>query len=221
MNLSDGLFPPSLYWLAHLLALAALGWALWHAPWWRLKSNENRGILFAACVFLLLIWNLNAGIRPGLNYHLLGATLFTLMFGPHIALIAMGAVLLGITLSGGGGWWSLSLNFLLMVWLPVAFSAASLRLAVRWLPHNFFVYVIVNGYFTGGLAMGLSLGAAMLLLGTLGPYSFEQLSYSYLPYTFFLAFAEGFMSGMLSAGMALFRPEWLSSFDDRRYLNGK
>ncbi len=221
MNLSDELFPLQLYWLAHLLALLALAWALWRAPWWRLKSAENRGIFLAACVFLLLIWSFNAGIHPGLNYHLLGATLFTLMFGPQFALIGMGAVLLGITLNGGAGWSSLSLNFLLMVWLPVAFSALSLRLAVRWLPHNFFVYVIVNGYFTGGLSMALSLAAAMLLLGTLGPYSFEQLSYSYLPYTFFLAFAEGFMSGMLSAGMALFRPEWLSSFNDRRYLQGK
>jgi uncharacterized membrane protein len=36
-----------------------------------------------------------------------------------------------------------------------------------------------------------------------------------------MMFAEAFFSGMLITGMILFRPEWVMTFDDKRYLHGK
>ena len=56
MNLSADLLPESFYWLAHFLYLLLMLWALYTAPWFRLREKENINILLAASVLLLLIW---------------------------------------------------------------------------------------------------------------------------------------------------------------------
>jgi uncharacterized membrane protein len=45
--------------------------------------------------------------------------------------------------------------------------------------------------------------------------------HDYLPFVPFMVFGEGFMTGMLVTGMALMKPQWLTTFDDRRYIAGK
>ena len=34
-----------------------------------------------------------------------------------------------------------------------------------------------------------------------------------------MLFPEGFLNGMLMTILVVYRPEWVSSFDDREYLN--
>jgi uncharacterized membrane protein len=46
-------------------------------------------------VLLILVWSMKAGVKPGLNMHLLGATIFTLMFGRQLAVIGFSLVLAG------------------------------------------------------------------------------------------------------------------------------
>lgn len=221
MNLSYELFPVYLHIIGYVLYGAVLGFAAKTAPWGRLRNKESLHVFLGSSVSLLVLWSLNAGITPGLNFHLLGATLFTLMFGWQFALFGMSLVLLGITLNNPLDWLSFGLNGLVMGVLPVALSYGAYRFAVRYLPHHFFVYVIGNAYVAGGLAMGLTLLTSTLLLVGWGPYSFDRLLQEYLPFAPFIMFGEGFFSGMLAAGMALFRPEWICTFDDERYLAGK
>jgi len=221
MNFASDLFPIYLPWVAHLIYAAILGVAIWTAPWKRLKSNEQMHVFLGGCVLLLLIWSMKAGIHPGLTYHLLGATLFVLMFGWQLALIGLGVVLIGVIYYNGGDWQSFSINALVMDVLPVMLSYGLYRFAVRYLPHHFFVYVLVNGYLAGGLAMGITVLSSSALLVALGPYSLTSVVHDYLPFAPMMIFAEGFFSGMLTAGMALWRPEWIWTFDDARYLAGK
>lgn len=221
MNLSDGLLPVPLLWAMHALYGVTLALAIRGAPWRRLRDSGQLNVFLGATVALLLIWSLKAGIRPGLDLHLLGATLLTLMFGWQLALVAVSLVLLGITLNGGGDFATFSVNALVMGALPIGLSTVVQRGAIRYLPHQFFVYVIVNAYFCAGLAMGAVAAGASLLLLCCGPYDFGQLSRSFLPFVPFMIFAEGFFTGMLAASLALMRPEWIWSFDDRRYLAGK
>ncbi len=221
MNLSVGLLPDLVLWSAHPIYGALLGYAVLRAPWARLERSENLHVFLGSAVALLLVWSLKAGINPGLDFHLLGGTLFTLMFGWELALVGVSLVMLGFTAFSGADWMSFSLNILLMGALPVLVTQGMLWLALRYLPHHFFIYVIVNAYLCGGLAMGLTVVVGSTLLVLSGTYSFAKIANAYLPFAPFMIFAEGFFSGMLAAGMALMRPEWITTFDDRRYLVGK
>lgn len=221
MNLPADLLPEPLYWLAHFLYLLLMLWAAYTAPWYKLRQHENINILLAASVFLLLIWNLKAGIHPGLSFHLLGATLLMLMFGWQFALFAISFVLVWQVVFGIIEPFSFSLNALLMGALPSLLSYAMLRLSLRYLPHHFFIYTLVNAYFTAALVMAVTVLSGSALLLCCSPYDWELIGNRYLPLLPMMVFAEGFVNGMLATSLVLFRPEWIGSFDDRRYLQGK
>ncbi|HEY0634492.1 MAG TPA: energy-coupling factor ABC transporter permease [Gammaproteobacteria bacterium] len=221
MNLTYALFPGWLHWLATALLVLLLLLALRGAQWHRFRERELLHLILGSCVFLLVLGSLKAGIKPGLTFHLLGATLFMLMYGWQIALLAICLVLTGSTLYGFIEWQAFAINALLMGALPILFSHAIYRLAVGHLPHHFFIYVLVNAFFCAGLAMALTVATATLLLLLLGPYSLDTLLRSYLPFAPFMAFGEAFMTGMLATSMAVMKPHWLITFDERRYIVGK
>ena len=60
-----------------------------------------------------------------------------------------------------------------------------------------------------------------LFLGVSGAYSFEYLLDEYLPYFILLGFSEAWLSGMVITLFVIYRPEWVMTFDDSRYLTGK
>lgn len=221
MNLPYVLLPAWLHWIATALFVLLLFKAVRRAPWPRFRNKELLHVLLGSCVLLLLIWSLKAGIKPGLTFHLLGGTLFMLMYGWEVALVAISLVLAGSVLNGVIPWQSFAINALVMGALPVLFSHAVYRLAVWYLPHHFFVYTLVNAFFCAGLAMALTVTAGSLLLVGFGPYSLDVVMRNYLPYVPLMMFGEGFMTGMLITGMALMKPHWLITFDDRRYIAGK
>jgi len=221
MNIPANLFPEWYYWLSHLGYALVLGWALYSAPWYKIRDRENLNVFLGATVAVLLLWTLKAGIRPGMSFHLLGATLLMLMFGWQFALLSLSLVLVGQAAYGNITWFSFSLNALLMAAVPVLFSFALFRLSLRYLPKHFFIYTLFNAYFCAALTMGVTVMLASLLLLAGSGYSWEDLVDHYLPFVPMMVFAEGFFTGMLATSMVLFRPEWIGSFDDRRYLNGK
>lgn len=191
------------------------------APWRRFSDRELLNVLSGSRVFLLLIWNLKAGIKPGLTFHLLGATLFMLMYGWQVALVAICIVLGASTLYGFIEWQAYAVNILLMGAVPIYFSHAVYRLAVWYCPHHFFVYILVNAFFCAGLAMALTVLTSSLLLVVFGPYNFATVKFDYLSYLPFMMFGEAFITGMLATSLALMRPNWLITFDERRYISGK
>lgn len=221
MNLHYALFPGWLHVVATLLLLPLLARAVRHGAWRRFQDRELLNVLLGSCVFLLAIWNLKAGIKPGLTFHLLGSTLFMLMYGWEVAFAAICLVLTGNTLYGLIEWQAYAINALITGALPILFSYAIYRLAVWYLPHHFFVYILINAFFCGGLAMALTVSTSSLLLVLLGPYSSETVLRGYLPFAPFMVFGEGFMTGMLVTSMALMKPHWLITFDERRYIIGK
>lgn len=221
MNLPYDLLPGWLHWLATTLFLPLASLAALRADWQRFNNRSMVHILLGSTVLLLLIWGLKAGIKPGLNFHLLGGTLFMLMFGWEIAFLALSTVIAGSMLNGAIPWQSFAINALLMAALPSLFAHWVYRLAVWYLPHNFFVYILLNAFLCAGLSMAVLMLTSSLLLIGFGVYSTGMIMQGYLPYTPFMMFGEGFLTGMLVAGMALTKPGWLLTFDDRLYLAGK
>ncbi len=221
MNLPDTLLGDGWYWAA---------WAVWvllfvrsvvKAPWAVLKDSERLNVWLGMIVLLVLVWSLKAGVKPGLSLHLLGAMVFTLSFGPHLAFVGLSLVLFGVTLNGEAGFFAFALNALLMVGVSVWVSQAIYRLILKWLPRHFFVYIFVNGFFGSALtvfAVGL---ASVLMLGMAGAYGWEYLASEYLPFFLLLGFSEAWLSGMLITLFVVYRPSWVVTFDDSSYLMNK
>lgn len=196
-----------------LLAIAAT-----RANWRTLGQHQLLNVWLGSCVFLIGLWSIKAGIRPGLDFHVLGATVLTLMFGPGLAFIALAIVTFGITFAGHAGWSSFGVNLLIMGALPVMVSYLVFRLADRQLPNHLFIYIFVDAFVGAGLAMAASGIAAAMLLAALGVYSSEYLNQNYLPYYILMSWSEAMLSGMAITLMTAYRPSWVSTFDDQRYL---
>ena len=225
MNIPDHLLPPLWYWLSHLAAVAALALALRRAPLASLRENWRLNLLLGACVTLMVLWSIKTGVKPGLNFHVLGATALTLMFGWRLALLALAVVTFGVTLAGAadgvGAWQALSLNFLLMGALPVAVSQGIFHYVDRKLPNHFMVYVFLCGFFGAALAMAATGFGASLVMALSGTYTVDYLTSQYLPYFILMGWSEAILTGMAVTLMAVYRPAWVSTFDDVRYLQNR
>ncbi|WJW76640.1 energy-coupling factor ABC transporter permease [Thiohalobacter sp. IOR34] len=221
MDFPAGLLPTWLLLSSDLLFVALLLLALLRAPWQRLTENAFSNLLFASCVGLLLLWNLRAGVQPGVNFHLLGVTSLTLMVGWAAAFLGVALVTLGTTLNGHGALETYALNSLIMGGLPVLVTWQLLGLARRRLPYNFFVYVYVNAFLAAGLGIVTVGFATAAVLWLAGVHSFAWLGQQYLAYFPLMFFSEAVMNGMLMTMMVALRPAWVCSFDDELYLDGK
>lgn len=219
MNLPGHLLPEAWYWGGHALFALVLCWALVTAPWVRLKDNTQQHVWLGACVFLMVLWSVKTGIRPGLNFHLLGATTIALMFRAQLAIIAAAVVTVGITLAGNGDWHSLSLNALTMGVLPMLLSYGLFWLSDKKLPNHLFVYIFVNAFLGGALAMAATGAASTLTLSLSGAYPLAYLKEYYLPYYILMGWSEAVTSGMAITLMVVYQPDWVGTFDDKRYLN--
>jgi uncharacterized membrane protein len=221
MDFPDQLLPASVVWATNMLAWALLIYAAWSAPWRRLIRAEMLNVWLGMCVGLMLLWSIRIGIRPGLNFHLLGATLLTLMFGARLAIVCLAVVVVSITLAGAAGWSALGANWLLTDVLPVTLSYLLYATVDRKLPNHLFVYIFVNAFIGAGLAVFLIGLVTTLLLVLCGVYASDYLFEYYLPYFILMGWSEAMLTGMAVTLMTAFRPAWLSTFSDVRYLKTK
>lgn len=221
MNFPDTLLEPGWYWAALVAWAIVLVRSLWRAPWRRLQDTDLLNVWLGMIVLLTLIWSMKAGVKPGLALHLLGATVFTLSFGPALAFIGLSLVMLGVTLNGAVGWLAYPLNALLLAGGGVAISQGLYRLIVALMPRHFFVYVFINSFLGSALTVfGVGL-LASVFLAVAGAYPWDYLLDEYLPYFLLLGFAEAWLSGMVMTLFVVYRPHWVMTFDDRHYLAGK
>ncbi len=208
-------------WTAWFVWFLLFALAIFRAPWARLKDSESLNLWFGMIVLLTVIWSIKAGVKPGLSLHLLGATVFTLCFGRQLAFIGLSLVLAGITLNGAAGYFAYATNALLLAGVSVAVSHLICRLVDRHLPKHFFVFIFANGFFGAALtviAVGL---VSTLLMGLADIYDFDYLTSEYLPYFLLLGFSEAWLSGMLITLFVVYRPGWVSEFNDSLYLAKK
>lgn len=221
MSLDPDLFSPTVLWISLLLYLACLGLALWLAPWRGLLRARLTHVFFGAAVVLMLLWQMDAQVQPGLSYHLLGLTAVTLIFGWAFAILAASLALVGIHLNGGMAWDGLALNALVSGVLPISLTLVLLILVRALLPKQFFVYVLVNAFLAGGV-VGVVMGytaAALFVLS--GASTFAELHRTVLPFFPMMFLPEAMLNGWIMVILVAFRPEWVYSFSDEQYIKGK
>jgi len=213
---------PESFHLVGGLGLAFLAWRwLMSGDWRQLAEPQPLNLFLGATVAVLALWQIRTGVKPGLTFHLYGMAALTLMFGFWRATFAGVLILLANAAFGRGSWAALGFDVLLTAALPAAVSWGMFRLLDRHLPNHFFIYVLGNGFFGAALsvvAIGLATTALMALAGAYSP---DYLLTQYTPYALLISWGEAFTTGMVITVMAVYRPDWLETFDDVKYLQNK
>ena len=222
LGLTATVLPESFH-LVGWLGLAVLAWRwLMSGDWRRLAEPQRLNLFLGATVAVLALWQIRTGIKPGLPFHLYGMAALTLMFGFWRATFAGALILLANAAFGRGSWPALGVDALLMAALPAAVSWGFFRLLDRRLPNHFFVYVLGNGFFGAALSVAAIGLATTALMSAAGAYPLDYLLTHYTPYaTLLISWAEAFSTGMAITVMAVYRPAWLETFDDARYIQNK
>lgn len=221
MNLAAELFPAAWLWSAGLIALAVAVWIARTGPWASLREPIRLNLFLGCGVMLALVWSLKAGVNPGLDIHLLGAMVVTLVMGPQLGMVSLGLALAGVTLNGGAEWLAFPINWLVMAVVPVAVANTYFRLIERFAPKHFFVFIFVIAFF-GSAITALAQGVfASTVLWAAGAYTYDFLMAQYLPFFLLLGFSEAWLSGAAVTMMVVFRPGWVIRFDDQVYLWNK
>jgi len=218
VNFPEGLFGDGWSFGAFLALAMVWLWCLRIAPWRRLADASQLNVWLGSVVVLMLIWSMKAGVKPGLNLHLLGATALTLMFGRQLAILGLSVVMAAVTLNGAAGWDPYALNVLVTAVFPCLAAHALLRVVERYLPANFFCYIFCAAFFGAAIAVVATGLLASLVLWLAGVYTAEMLLNDYLPYYTLLGFAEAWLNGAAITLMVVYYPDWVGSFDDRRYF---
>jgi len=222
LHIPAGLIPPSVLWFANALFLLIQFYAARKIPVGKLLANKpGQHVYFGAMVMLLLLWGVKAGVTPGLGFHHLGATLFTLMFGWPLAIFGLGIIMFASVVIQHNELISLGVNGCLSIVVPVLTSYAVLKLTQKYLVDNFFVYIFVVAFFGAGVAVAASRLSSILLLSLVDAYPDAKLIGESLLYLPLFMFPEAFITGMLISVFVVYRPDWVVTFDDERYINGK
>lgn len=204
---------PATTWLNAALAVPAFAVALWLRPWRLLVQGPPWPWLLLWLV-MPLSWAADRHAHVAVLQPMSGAVLAVLLAGWPLAVLALAPVALAAALLGDLG----AADALhRLVWLGVA--PATLGLAIggavrRWLPHHLFVYILGRGFFGTLLACALSGWLALALRAPPPGSTVGDLAVA----LWLTAFGEAFITGMLTAILVAFRPQWLASYADRLYL---
>lgn len=218
MDLAADLLSASTIWPSWvLLALVAVR-AIVTAPWARLAEPDSTHVYFGAIVALMVIWQLNTGNILGNHFHFLGATALFLMFGWQFALFAISLLVISNTLQTGIGLEALALNILIMGVLPIGISRGLLWLARRHLPANFFIYIFLNTFLAAGLSLFTVGILGHIILSLNGALNTTQPLSEFIIVVIMMAMPEGTLNGIIMTGMVLYKPEWVSTFHDKKYF---
>lgn len=199
-----------------VVVVLALALSLVFRPWWILaRAPALLTPLLATLVLLPWLWALPALHRMPLQLQWSGAVLVLLMLGWPLAvptLLAVGVLAWAISPMTAEAALAQS------VWQGVVpatlalFAGAALR---RWLPPNPFVYVLGRGFLTAVVC----LFASRLLAQALGtPLPSSPGAMGMVVAQWLMAWGDAFLTGMLTAIFVAFKPEWLLTWSDRRYL---
>jgi uncharacterized membrane protein len=216
MDLISVAFPPAWQWAAFVLLLPLLAWTLISAPWRRFDSSESVHVWYGSMVAMTLLWSIKASLGPTFTFHLLGVSVLALLFGARLALPAVAVVVAIVTALRDALWVNYAMSVLIMGAVPVAITSVALKLVERFLPPNLFIYFFAVAFLGSGLAM---LGSALIAWATINLAVQTQSTIDdSLLYLAYLSFGEATISGMLMTLFVVYRPSWVATFDDSRYL---
>lgn len=207
---------------AGLAVAAAAGLALAFRPWAMLRDPALRHPWLATLVLLPWVWSTAALLPGALPVQLSLAALTVLMFGWPLAAwtwVAAGlaaAVLGRPDLVGDPVGW-LRHAAAIALWNGVLPGTIALVVGLatrRWLPQHLMVYILARGFLATLVAMSIT-GAIWVATQPLPPGSEPG---AMLIGRWLIAWGDAVATGMLTSIFVAFRPQWLATYSDHRYL---
>lgn len=216
--MTENLLPTS-QWLFTAVVFVLVLIAALRSVDWRDFRNDNavQHSFFGAAVALGFVWQLRAGISPGLAIHVFGMTVITLMLGWALAVLSGLLALVITVITGREPLIMFAANGMITVMVPALVSHAIMLWERRRNFRNFFAYIFFCGFFGAGIAVAVAGVAMCLMLWTSGAYRFDELVHDYLRYLPLFMIPEGFINGAFVTGLMVFHPDRLSTLDQRRY----
>jgi uncharacterized membrane protein len=201
------------FWMGSLIGIG-LAAAVLMRPWRQLAQPGLWTPLLAALVLLPWLWALPRLQAMPLQLQLSGAVLVLLCLGWPLAVWVMLAVsLISDWLAPQA--WDAQVHELFFLGILPATLALGLGAALRrWLPHHPFIYILGRGF----LGTALCLFAARALQTLTGAPQPEVGTGLSLVAQWLMAWGDAFLTGLVTAILVAFRPEWLATWSDRLYL---
>lgn len=218
MNLTITLVPTTWALIADALLLGLL--FLIYKTFPRQWFSQFYNVFLGTCVGLMVLWSMKAGIRDGMEYHYLGATLLTLMFGWQLAILAIAIEVLALVIMEVIQWQVFAVNVFLMGVIPVIVSSVVLNLVERIENNHFIFYFFIAVFANAAITVAASVYIASMFMVAGGAYSYEFMNYEYTPYIFLMIYPEAFLTGLIMIILIVNFPQWVRSFDDKKYPYG-
>lgn len=218
MGMTENLLSTSQWIITLLIFLVILVRALRSIDWQAFrKDNALQHSFFGAAVVLGFVWQLRAGISPGLAIHIFGITVITLMLGWALAVLAGLLALVITVITGREPLMMFAANGLLTVMVPAIVSHGIMLWERRRDFRNFFAYIFFCGFFGAGISVAAAGVVMCLMLWTSGVYTFDHLVHEYIRYLPLFMIPEGFVNGTFVTGLMVFHPDRLTTLNQRRY----
>lgn len=197
-----------------LISLGCIALAVALRPWRALAAEGPPWPWLAWWLALPLLWASDRLAASALIQPMSGVPLLVLMAGWPLAVLALLPTAVLTAWLGGLDFWE-ALHRLVWLGLVPAGLTVALGAAVRrWLPHHLFVYILGRGFFATAAAMMLAGAARLLIVPPTPDADTALLMIGHV----LIAWGEAFATGGLTAIFVAFRPEWLLTWSDRRYL---
>lgn len=218
MGMTENLLSTSQWVITLVLFLLILTRAVRTINWQAFRQdNVLQHSFFGAAVALGFLWQLRAGLSPGLAIHVFGITVVTLMLGWALAVLSGLLALVITVITGREPLIMFAANGLVTVMVPALVSHGIMLWERRRNFRNFFAYIFFCGFFGAGIAVAVAGTVMCLMLWSSGVYEFDELVHEYLRYLPLFMIPEGFVNGTLVTGLMVFYPDRLTTLDQSRY----
>lgn len=219
MGVVSGMFPVHLLMLADFLYGLLIIICFLRADWARVSLEKVvQHSLLGGSLVLVLIWQIKADLYPGLDVHLLGMTVMALALGWELAILVgflasvLNVLLFGLPLE------VMAINALISTALPILVTYLVLLWERRVSFRLFFAYMFICGFFAAAFSAGAAASVSAFMMWLFDVYPLSFLSEHYLQYLPLIMLPEGFVNGIVMAGLIVYFPERLITFDQTRYL---
>jgi uncharacterized membrane protein len=214
------LYTPLPIWLSvcgWFAAVGLLALAVWKSPFKRLRDDTLQHLWLGMIVAISVMWAMDAWLDDGPVMHLLGATLMVTLFDWGLALLALASITGLVAVIFGAPWDGIGLTFVVLGAVPVFVSMFLQRAIAAWLPRHLLIFIFGHGFLTAAAALLAAAGSTVGIHMLLHRSGWDVIPEGYLLSAFLLASAEAWFSGMLTAIFAVYKPEWVTTYDQRLY----
>ncbi len=132
--------------------------------------------------------------------------------------MANAIIVLGITLTTTADFQAFAMNGILMGIIPIGISHVIWRINERFLPANYFIYIFFAAFLAAGISILTSGFICYRLLNLLPNLLRQETLDQYLLILIPVMYPEAFITGAVISVFVIYKPEWIATFDDHRYL---